>query len=154
MMVDRRHPKETAATGQLEEAHLQDHRDELNDEDDADHWQQECPAGLECQDCQTSPERQRAGVSHEHTRRVDIEPEVREERTDKRRRDDRWLLETCRECQPQVARVRGERRSTRQTVEAVDLVDTRSAAKNHERGKGYERPSKIERQAAGKALTP
>ena len=75
VVVERAHPEEPLAAGQLEVADLEDHRRGLDDEDDPDQRQHQDLAGDQRGDGQRRAERQRARIADEDLRRVDVEPQ-------------------------------------------------------------------------------
>ena len=88
MVVQRSH-LEDALVGHLVVADLQDVRADLQHEDDADQRQQQDLPGDQRYDGQCRAHGERACVTHEHLRGVDVEPQEAQQGTDDQRAQDR-----------------------------------------------------------------
>src|SRR6185437_8373189 len=131
----------------LEVADLQNNRHQLNHERDAHDWQEQAPPRLKGKHGETGPERQRSSVTHEDLGRMDVVPEISQQRADDQRRERGRRDQTAGERQDQVASKRGERRSSREAIKAVDLIYAGGAAKDGERGEGDKVPSEVDRSS-------
>ena len=78
VVVQRRHPEQPFALGELEVADLQDHRQRLDHEQPAEQDEQELGAGQDREPGQRAAERERAGVAHEDLGRRGVPPQEAE----------------------------------------------------------------------------
>ena len=137
MVVDRRAPKDPAAAGHLEVADLQDYREQLDDEQEADHRQQQHVAAQQRNRGQAGAERERADPAHEHARRVDVEPEERQDRTDHRRAGAGQRRVAAPQRDRHVGREHYRERAAGQPVEAVDQVRAGGRRQQHQDGERH-----------------
>ena len=80
VVVQRAHPEDPLAVGQLEVADLDDHRQRLDHEHEPDDRQDQDLARDEGGHRERRAERERPRVAHEYLRRVDVEPQEPEQR--------------------------------------------------------------------------
>ena len=104
-----------------------------SDEDDADERQQEPLAGHERDDGEAGAERERAGIAHEHPRRMGVVPEEAEVRAgdDEREGGDEFLA--LDEPDDPVGDERDERRTAGEAIEAVGDSDGAGGGDDDER---------------------
>src|ERR1044071_7710473 len=83
MVMERRH-RENTLPGQAETQHLENYGNRFEHEDAADHGEQQLLFATDRDHANQAANRQRAGIAHDHFRRVTIEPEEPEPGADER----------------------------------------------------------------------